>query len=68
MSPSQKKKVSRVLLLSIISPFVSGFLTAMIVFTQPDGMMLMGLAGMVGLWMISSIASYKAIKGLVFGD
>ncbi len=68
MSPSQKKKVNRVLLLLIISPFVSGFLTAMIVFTQPDWMMLMGLAGMVGLWMISSIASYKAIKGLLFGS
>ncbi|MEA2112340.1 MAG: hypothetical protein U9P71_09885 [Campylobacterota bacterium] len=67
MSPSQKKKINRVLLLQVISPFISGFLTAMIVFTEPEGMMLIGLAGMVGLWMISSIASYKAIKGLLFG-
>ncbi|RUM65744.1 MAG: hypothetical protein DSZ03_02220 [Sulfurimonas sp.] len=67
MTPSQEKKIKRVLLLLLISPFVSGFLTAMIVFTQPDIMMSMGLAGMIGLWMISSIASYKAIKGYIFG-
>ena len=67
MSPSQEKKIKRVLLLLIISPYMAGFLTAMIVFTEPDVMMSMGLAGMVGLWMISSIASYKAIKGYIFG-
>lgn len=67
MSPGQEKKIKRVLLLMIISPFVSGFLTAMIVFMQPSLMMSMGLAGMVGLWMISSVASYKAIKGFIFG-
>jgi hypothetical protein len=39
----------------------------MIVFTEPDVMTSMGLAGMVGLWMIGSIASYKAIKGYIFG-
>ncbi len=67
MTPSHEKKIKRVLLLLLISPFISGFLTAMIVFTKPDLMMSMGLAGMVGLWMISSIASYKAIKGYIFG-
>jgi hypothetical protein len=54
-------------LLLIISPFVSGFLTGMIVFAEPSLMQSMGLAGMVGLWMISSVASYKAIKGFIFG-
>ncbi|GEM_PF-3000932 len=67
MTPSHEKKIKRVLLLLLISPFISGFLTAMIVLMEPDLMMTMGLAGMVGLWMISSIASYKAIKGYIFG-
>ncbi len=67
MTSSQEKKIKRVLLLLLVSPFISGFLTAMIVFTEPDIMMSMGLAGMVGLWMISAIASYKAIKGYIFG-
>ncbi len=67
MSPSHEKKIKRVLLLLLVSPFISGFLTAMIVLTKPDLMMSMGLSGMVGLWMISSIASYKAIKSYIFG-
>jgi hypothetical protein len=67
VTKKEAKKIKKVLLLMVISPFVSGFLTAMIVFIKPDFMMGMGLAGMVGLWMISSVASYKAIKGYIFG-
>ncbi len=66
MTAAEEKKVKRVLLLMVISPFISGFLTAMIVFIEPDIMMTIGLAGMVGLWMISSVASYKAIQGFMF--
>jgi hypothetical protein len=34
----------------------------MVVFTEPDGMMLLGLGGMVGIWMIAATAAYLALK------
>ena len=58
-----KISILRTLRLLLIAPFVGGFITGMIVFVQPDGMMTMGLAAMVGVWMIAAIASYKALKG-----
>ena len=58
-----RKSILKTLRLLLISPFIAGFITAMIVFTQPDGMTMVGLAGMVGIWMIAAVASYKALKG-----
>jgi len=66
MTIKQEKKIKRVLFLLATAPFIAGFITAMIVFTDPGLMMLIGLGGMLGLWMIATVASYKAIKGLIF--
>jgi hypothetical protein len=66
MNKKQEKRIKRVLFLLATAPFVSGFITAMMVFTEPSLMMLVGLGGMLGLWMIATVASYKAIKGLIF--
>ncbi len=66
MNDKQEKRIKRVLFLLATAPFVSGFIVAMMVFTKPGFMMLIGLGGMLGLWMIASVASYKAIKGLIF--
>ncbi len=66
MSKRQDKRIKKVLFLLASAPFISGFITAMIVFTNPSTMMMVGLIGMLGLWMIASVASYKAIKGLIF--
>jgi hypothetical protein len=66
MTTKQEKKIKRILFLLATAPFIAGFITAMIVFTNPDMMMLIGLGGMLGLWMIATVASYKAIKGLIF--
>ncbi|MEA3521971.1 MAG: hypothetical protein U9R50_03275 [Campylobacterota bacterium] len=66
MNLKQEKRIKRVLFLLATAPFISGFITAMIVFTNPSGMMVVGLGGMLGLWMIAAVASYKAIKGLIF--
>jgi hypothetical protein len=65
MSQKQDKRVKRVLFLLATAPFISGFITAMIVFTNPSFLMLTGLVGMLGLWMIATVASYKAIRALV---
>jgi len=66
MNLKQEKRIKRVLFLLATAPFIAGFITAMIVFTNPSGMMIVGLGGMIGLWMIATVASYKAIKGLIF--
>jgi hypothetical protein len=66
MTTKLEKKIKRVLFLLATAPFIAGFITAMIVFTDPSLMMLIGLGGMLGLWMIATVASYKAIKGLIF--
>lgn len=57
-----KKSVLKTLRILLVAPFVAGFITGMIVFMQPDGMMTMGLGAMVGVWMIAAVASYKALK------
>ncbi len=56
------KKVLRTLRILLTAPFVAGFITGMIVFNEPEGMMLVGLAGMIGIWMIAAMASYLALK------
>ena len=66
MNVKQEKRIKRVLFLLATAPFIAGFITAMIVFTDPSFMMVIGLGGMLGLWMIATVASYKAIKGLIF--
>ena len=66
MNKKQEKRIKRVLFLLATAPFISGFIVAMMVFTEPGLMMMVGFAGMLGLWMIASVASYKAIKSLIF--
>ncbi|MDX1295588.1 MAG: hypothetical protein R3302_04940 [Sulfurimonadaceae bacterium] len=61
MTPMDKKLL-RTLRLLFAAPFIAGFIAGMIVFTEPEGMMLIGLGGMIGIWMIAATASYMAIK------
>ena len=63
-----RKSILKTLRILLIAPFIAGFITVMIVFTQPDGMMAVGLAGMLGIWMIAAIASYKALKGYLLPE
>jgi chemotaxis receptor (MCP) glutamine deamidase CheD len=57
-----QKRLLRTLRLLAFAPFVAGFITGMVVFREPEGMMLVGLGGMVGIWMIAATAAYLALK------
>ncbi len=60
---TRQKKIKKTLLMLLGAPFISGFITAMIVFKRPEGIELMGYAGILGIWMIAAFASYVALKG-----
>ena len=57
-----EKKALRTLRILLMAPFIAGFITGMVVFTEPSGMMLIGLGGMIGIWMIAAMAAYMALK------
>ncbi len=56
------KRLIRTLRVAVAAPFVAGFLTGMVVFNDPEGVMLLGLGGMIGIWMIAATAAYLALK------
>lgn len=57
-----QKRLLRTLRLLALAPFVAGFITGMVVFTEAGGMTLVGLIGMVGIWMVAATAAYLALK------
>ncbi|NOQ29490.1 MAG: hypothetical protein GQ570_00055 [Helicobacteraceae bacterium] len=61
------KKVLRVLKLLFIAPLIVGFLIGIVTFKDPEGWKLVGFLGLIGLWMISAVASFLAIKNFMFG-
>ena len=57
-----QKRLIRTLRVAVAAPFVAGFLTGMVVFTEPGGLTLLGIGGMIGIWMIAATAAYLALK------